>query len=104
MLDSRPTDSGTQAGVERLRVGVDSGGTFTDVTLYSETTGEFFIWKVSSTRDDPSRAISEGVQQAITAWRDDAPTEVVYFGHGTTVATNALIEKRGAQTAYHRAG
>ena len=46
MLDSRPTDSGTQAGVERLRVGVDSGGTFTDVTLYSETTGEFFIWKV----------------------------------------------------------
>ena len=98
MLDSRPTDSGTQAGVERLRVGVDSGGTFTDVTLYSETTGEFFIWKVSSTRDDPSRAISEGVQQAITAWRDDAPTEVVYFGHGTTVATNALIEKRGAQT------
>ncbi len=44
------------------RVGVDSGGTFTDVCLFEETTGRLEVWKVSSTPDDPSRGIAQGVK------------------------------------------
>ncbi|MGO7631815.1 hydantoinase/oxoprolinase N-terminal domain-containing protein, partial [Rhizobium ruizarguesonis] len=40
-----------------LRIGVDSGGTFTDVCLFDEETGKLDIWKVPSTPDDPSRGI-----------------------------------------------
>ena len=78
------------------RVGVDSGGTFTDVCLFEETTGRVEVWKVASTPDDPSRGIAEGVRKG-RAGRGRA-TEVGYFGHGTTVATNALIQHRGVKT------
>jgi N-methylhydantoinase A len=79
------------------RVGVDSGGTFTDVCLFEETTGRLEVWKVSSTPDDPSRGIAQGVQEGVG--RVEAlPQEVGYFGHGTTVATNALIQHRGVPT------
>jgi N-methylhydantoinase A len=80
-----------------LRVGVDSGGTFTDIALYDETTGTVAVWKVSSTPDDPSRAIADGVAQAIDEL-GFAGAQVAYFGHGTTVATNAVIQRRGART------
>lgn len=83
---------------QSLRIGVDSGGTFTDVTLYNEATGELAVWKVSSTPDDPSRGIIEGVTQAIERFASESEAKVVYFGHGTTVATNAVIEGRGAKT------
>ena len=43
------------------RIGVDSGGTFTDVCLFENKTGEIVIWKVSSTPDDPSRGIMQGI-------------------------------------------
>lgn len=82
------------------RVGVDSGGTFTDVCMFEEESGAIAVWKVSSTPDDPSRGISEGVQEGLheTAGADPvAPAAAVaYLGHGTTVATNALITHRGA--------
>jgi len=81
-----------------LRIGVDSGGTFTDVTLYNEETRELSVWKVSSTPDDPSRGIVDGVTQALKKFADSPGAQVVYFGHGTTVATNAVIQKRGATT------
>ena len=81
------------------RVGVDSGGTFTDICLFEETEGRVEIWKVSSTPDDPSRGIAQGVEEGMRRASPDAgdrPTEAVsYFGHGTTVATNALIQHRG---------
>jgi N-methylhydantoinase A len=80
-----------------LRIGVDSGGTFTDIALYDETTGTVAVWKVSSTPDDPSRAIADGVRQAIDEL-GFAGARVDYFGHGTTVATNAVIQRRGART------
>lgn len=83
---------------QSLRIGVDSGGTFTDVTLYNEATGELAVWKVSSTPDDPSRGIIEGVTQAIERFASESEAKVVYFGHGTTVATNAVIQGRGAKT------
>ena len=79
------------------RVGVDSGGTFTDVCLFDEDTGRVEVWKVASTPDDPSRGIAQGVAEAI-AQVDALPTAIGYFGHGTTVATNALIQHRGVKT------
>ncbi|MBX6374644.1 MAG: hydantoinase/oxoprolinase family protein [Acetobacteraceae bacterium] len=79
------------------RVGVDSGGTFTDVCLFDEESGRVAVWKVSSTPDDPSRAIAQGVEEGMRQVGRPA-SDVSYFGHGTTVATNALIQHRGVPT------
>src|SRR5437762_4744921 len=81
------------------RVGVDSGGTFTDVCLVDDATGTIRVWKVPSTPDDPSRAIAGGTVEALRESGQASPADVAYFGHGTTVATNALIQHRGAPTA-----
>src|SRR5277367_2082366 len=79
------------------RVGVDYGGTFTDVCLFDEDTGRGEVWKVASTPDDPSRGIVQGFRESVS--RVDCPAaDVGYFGHGTTVATNALIQHRGVKT------
>ena len=84
----------------RLRIGVDSGGTFTDVCVFDEITKQLHTWKTSSTPADPSLGIMAGVAQALAeiAVRTGIPTEIVHFGHGTTVATNALIVGSGADT------
>jgi N-methylhydantoinase A len=86
----------------RWRVGVDSGGTFTDICLFDETDGRVEIWKVASTPDDPSRGIAGGVEEALRRAGANGGARpgaaVAYFGHGTTVATNALIEQRGVKT------
>jgi N-methylhydantoinase A len=79
------------------RVGVDSGGTFTDVCLFDDETGRIEVWKVSSTQDDPSRGIAASVAEAIERV-GSAPPAIGYFGHGTTVSTNALIQHRGVRT------
>ena len=79
------------------RIGVDSGGTFTDVCLFDDETGKVEIWKVSSTPDDPSRGITQGVVEGLEQVGADA-SELGFLGHGTTVATNALIELRGVKT------
>lgn len=79
------------------RIGVDSGGTFTDLCMIDEASGRMEIWKTSSTPDDPSVGISDVATQGLAnvgARLEDA----VFFGHGTTVATNALIELKGADT------
>lgn len=81
----------------RYRVGVDSGGTFTDVCLYDEETGAIRVTKLSSTPDDPSRGIAAAVSEILSNGSEGSG-EVTYFGHGSTVATNALIEKRGVRT------
>ena len=83
------------------RVGVDSGGTFTDVCLFGEASGRIEVWKVSSTPDDPSRGISQGVEEGMKEHAEgsesDPAAAIAYLGHGTTVATNALITHRGAK-------
>ena len=79
------------------RVGVDSGGTFTDICLFDEHSGRIAVWKVSSTPADPSQAVAEGLGEAL-AQIGVHPGNVSFFGHGTTVATNALIQHRGAPT------
>jgi len=79
------------------RVGVDSGGTFTDVCLFDDETGRSEVWKVGSTPDDPSRGIAICVAEALERVGATAAA-IAWFGHGTTVATNALIQHRGART------
>lgn len=81
----------------RYMVGVDVGGTFTDVTLVDTQTGAIVNHKVPSTPDDPSRAIMTGVEQ-ILEMNGVPVAEVRYLAHGTTVATNSLIERKGALT------
>ena len=71
-----------------IRVGVDTGGTFTDFVVWDGRC--YYARKVRSTPDEPTRAILEGLA-------DLAPAEVV---HGSTVATNALLERKGAKTAF----
>lgn len=80
-----------------LRIGVDSGGTFTDVCLFDEATGKLDIWKVPSTPDDPSRGIANGVAEGLSTVGGTA-AQIAFLGHGTTVATNALIELKGVAT------
>src|SRR5260221_5412431 len=86
----------------RWRVGVDSGGTFTDICLFDEDAGGVEVWKVASTPDDPSRGIAQGVEEGlrrVVANPNGAvAAQVSYFGHGTTVATNALIQHKGVRT------
>ena len=82
-----------------IRLGVDSGGTFTDACAVDEGTGRIFVWKVSSTPDDPSVAISEGARETLERFPVGGKAEVSYFGHGTTIATNSLIQRLGARTA-----
>jgi len=80
-----------------LRVGVDSGGTFTDICLFDEATGRLDIWKVPSTPEDPSLGIASSVDEGLNLV-GASPSAVRFLGHGTTVATNALIELRGVKT------
>ena len=79
------------------RAGVDSGGTFTDICLYDEGSGRLDIWKTPSTPEDPSQGIVDALIHGLQRVGGDMP-DLSYFGHGTTVATNALIELRGART------
>ena len=79
------------------RIGVDSGGTFTDICLFDESSGRIAIWKVASAPVDPSQAVVEGVGEAL-GQVGARSGDVSYFGHGTTVATNALIQHCGAST------
>ncbi|MHB2165899.1 hydantoinase/oxoprolinase family protein [Alsobacter sp. R-9] len=80
-----------------LRIGLDVGGTFTDFILMDEADGTIRYFKVPSTPSDPSEAIENGLRQLLDlAGRKGA--DVGYLGHGTTVATNIVIERRGART------
>jgi len=84
------------------RVGVDTGGTFTDVCLYDDETDAIVVGKISSTPSDPGRAVREGVRALVASLTDGdvetAMRSIDYFAHGTTVATNALLQGRGART------
>ncbi|KAF7777449.1 hypothetical protein Agabi119p4_3521 [Agaricus bisporus var. burnettii] len=87
----------TDQGVWKL--GIDVGGTFTDAVLYHESTGEIYKAKVPSTPQDQS----EGVLSAIASLRSQVPDgeniKIASLNHGTTVATNAVLEGKGASVA-----
>lgn len=81
-----------------LRIGVDTGGTFTDLCAYDEDTGRIHVRKVSSTPADPGAAIVAGLDELLDQIGGRSVDEVAYFAHGTTVGTNALLTGRGART------
>jgi N-methylhydantoinase A len=78
-----------------MRVGVDVGGTFTDLVAIEET-GERRVLKLASTPDDQSVAVMEGLEQLLAGVD---PAAVRVLGHGTTVGTNAFLTRSGARTA-----
>ena len=80
-------------GMGRLRIGIDTGGTFTDVVAVDETTGEVFVTKTPSRPEDPSLAVLEGLRKILRIAGAPAGA-VAAVSHGTTVATNALLEER----------
>jgi len=81
-----------------FRLGIDTGGTFTDLCLSDETTGRIEVAKVSSTPHNPAEAVISGIKKLI-AEKDLKPDQISFLIHGTTVATNALLEGKGAPTA-----
>ena len=80
------------------RIGVDIGGTFTDVAVLDETSGRVGIAKVSTTPDDFGAAVIEGTRAAMDEYRI-APDAVTLLSHATTIVTNALLEAKGANIA-----
>jgi N-methylhydantoinase A len=95
-----------------MRIGIDIGGTFTDFVLFDEASGSLQTFKRLSTPRDPAEAVLAGIGERSTVNGDQSPitvnrlpltdhrlplTEIV---HGSTVATNALLERKGARTAF----
>ena len=78
------------------RLGVDVGGTFTDLLLFDTASGHFWRHKTPSTPHDSSQGVLSGVR-TITAEAGVDPADIEYFLHGTTVATNAILEGKGAR-------
>ena len=80
------------------RLGVDVGGTFTDLALYDVETGQLEFTKTPSTTGDQARGVAIGVEE-LTDRLNAPPSDIAFFIHGTTVATNALLERGGSRTA-----
>lgn len=107
-----------------MRMGIDIGGTFTDFVLFDEATGEFSTFKILSTPRAPEEAVLDGLGQLLISQQSEeksplpdqkadpqfahlqpsmvdpqSPVSNLYIIHGSTVATNALLERKGAVTA-----
>jgi len=80
-----------------LSLGIDIGGTFTDVVIHDPRDGRAVIWKESTTPDDPARGAMEGTRRVL-AKAGATPAQVGRVVHATTLFTNALIERKGAKT------
>src|SRR4029079_13913909 len=90
----RTRSSGAWAEAMRV-VGVDIGGTFTDLMLYDTASGSVHVHRVPSTGDAPERAMIGGLGE-LCAMAGLAPSDVTGVFHGTTIATNAVLEHEGA--------
>src|SRR5918999_356115 len=88
MLDGTP--------MAKVRVTVDTGGTFSDFVFFNEENGEISITKLPSTPREPFQAVLNGIKELIG--RGVGARDVSFFCHGTTVGTNALLEEKGAKT------
>ncbi len=84
--------------METIRIGVDIGGTFTDLVLLDEETGQFMIVKVPSRPKDPAGALVAAVERALKQ-AEAKPKSVGLLNHGTTIVTNAVLEGTLARTA-----
>jgi N-methylhydantoinase A len=81
------------------RIGIDIGGTFTDVVLVQEDTGRIAIVKLPTTPYDFGKAVIDGIRQGLDNNRIDA-ADVSLLSHATTVVTNALLENKGARAGF----
>jgi N-methylhydantoinase A len=81
------------------RIGIDIGGTFTDVALVEEATGRIAIAKLLTTPQDFGHAVIDGIRQGLDENRID-PADVSLLSHATTVVTNALLENKGARAGF----
>ncbi len=81
-----------------LRAGIDIGGTFTDLLLVDDATGAFWVAKTLTTPGDPSAGVREALRQGLALAGADA-SRIQAVIHGTTLVTNAIIERKGARTA-----
>jgi N-methylhydantoinase A len=80
-----------------LSLGIDIGGTFTDLVILDPLSGEAVVWKESTTPDDPSRGAMLGLENLLRR-SGIAPQRIGRVVHATTLFTNALIERKGAPT------
>ena len=80
-----------------LSLGIDIGGTFTDLVIHDPRDGRAVIWKESTTPDDPARGALEGTRRVLGK-AGARPEQVGRVVHATTLFTNALIERKGART------
>jgi N-methylhydantoinase A len=83
------------------RIGIDIGGTFTDVALVEEVTGRIGITKILTTPHDFAQGVIEGIRRGLAKNAVD-PVDVTLLSHATTVVTNALLEKQGAKAGFCR--
>ncbi len=83
---------------EPFRVGIDIGGTFTDLVMLDSRSGRLFNEKVLTTPDDPSAGALEGLKKILDR-NGVKPGQVRHLIHGTTLVANAIIERRGARVA-----
>ena len=92
-------DSMTKTGKVKqvLHIGVDIGGTFTDFVIFNPSNGELHTHKRSSTPENPAKAVIEGLKHLLTE-QEINPANII-ITHGSTVATNALLESKGSRTA-----
>jgi N-methylhydantoinase A len=81
------------------RIGIDIGGTFTDVALVDEASGRIEVAKIPTTPADFGQAVITGIRQGLTA-NAIAAADVALLAHATTVVTNALLEKKGARAGF----
>ena len=89
--------SESQRRERTYRLGIDVGGTFTDLCLFDERSGEVAVYKTPSTPADQSEGIASGVE-GLLRQSGVAAEQLGYLGHGSTVATNAMLEGRLART------
>src|ERR1700692_3430419 len=88
---------GNTMGNTGLSLGIDIGGTFTDLVLLDPRDGKTTIWKEPTTTDDPSRGAMVGLVKVFDR-RGAKSEEITRVIHATTLFTNALIERKGAKT------
>lgn len=82
-----------------FRLGVDVGGTFTDLLLLEDSTGSNWRHKIPSTPADPSIAVRQGIDEILAKVPWDSNIRPNVINHGTTIATNAILEQKGARVA-----
>ena len=80
-------------------LGVDVGGTFTDLVILDKKTGAIWRTKVHSVPSDPSIGVAKGIEDILSKIPDGINAKFETINHGTTIATNAILEGKGAKVA-----